>query len=305
RVERTDFTAHGTRILTDDVTDAAQFVPVSARKRYTDVLPQLNLRYDLSPQSLLRAAVTRSVARANFGDLSPGSELSVERDDDGNVEYRKISTGNPLLDPYRSDNLDLAWEYYPSGLGALTAGVFYKHIRNYVVNVDLAGQGEYADYDKAETVINGDSAKLYGLELSWTQKFDNGFLLNTNATLSHSKATLALREGSIPLPNQSKMLANLVLGYERGPLTLRLSHAWLGKRLIAMDDPADAAQDIYEQGHLQVDLSAKWRIAKGWRAYAEAVNLTNRPYSARYGSGGLLQFEKYGRVYNVGVEASF
>jgi outer membrane receptor protein involved in Fe transport len=101
------------------------------------------------------------------------------------------------------------------------------------------------------------------------------------------------------------LLANLVLGYERGPLTLRLSNAWLGKRLIAMDDPADATQDIYEQGHLQVDLSAKWRIAKGWRAYAEVVNLTDRPYSARYGSGGLLQYEKYGRVYNLGVEASF
>jgi outer membrane receptor protein involved in Fe transport len=126
-----------------------------------------------------------------------------------------------------------------------------------------------------------------------------------NATLSHSKATLGLREGSIPLPNQSKLLANLVLGYERGPLTLRLSNAWLGKRLIAMDDPADPAQDIYEQGHLQVDLSAKWRIAKGWRAYAEVVNLTDRPYAARYGSGGLLQYEKYGRVYNLGVEASF
>jgi TonB-dependent receptor len=305
RVERTDFTAHGVRVLADDTSDEVQFLPVSARKRYTDVLPQLNLRYDLSPQSLLRAAVTRSVARANFGDLSPGSELSVERDDDGNVERREISTGNPLLDPYRSDNIDLAWEYYPSGLGALTAGVFYKHIRNYVVNVDLAGRGAYADYDKAETVVNGDSAKLYGLELSWTRKFENGFLLNTNATLSHSKATLGLREGGIPLPNQSKLLANLVLGYERGPLTLRLSNAWLGKRLIAMDDPADAAQDIYEQGHLQVDLSTKWRLAKGWRAYAEVVNLTDRPYAARYGSGGLLQYEKYGRVYNLGVEASF
>lgn len=305
RVERTDFRANGTQVLFDDASDAPQFVPVSTRNHYTDVLPQLNLRVDLDEHSLLRAALTRSVARANFGDLSPGSEISVERADDGSVERREIKTGNPMLDPYRADNLDLAWEYYPSSLGALSAGVFYKKIRNFVVDANLAGQGAFVGYDRAETVLNGDDARLYGMELSWTQKFDSGLLVNTNATFAHSRAHLALRDGSLPLPNQSKFLANLVLGYERGPLSVRLSNAWLGKRLIDLDDPADPSQDIYEQAHLQVDFSAQLRVARGWRVYVEAVNLTDRPYSVSYAQGGLVQYEKYGRVYNLGVKANF
>jgi TonB-dependent receptor len=305
RVESTAFRADGMRVLFDADSDAPQFEGVQAMRHYRDVLPQLNVRYDLSERALLRAAVTRSVARPNFADLSPGSQIEVERDDDGNVEQRTIVTGNPRLDPYRADNLDLAYEFYPGGLSAFSAGVFYKRIRDFVVNVDLAGQGPYAGYDHADTVINGDTAKLYGLELSWTQSFAENFLLNANTTWSNSRAQLGLREGAIPLPNQSKLIANLVLGYQTGPLQLRLSNSWRSRRLSEMEDPSDPRMDIYESGHLQMDLSAKYQFAKGWRAYLEAINLTDRPYYRHYATGGLVQYEKYGRVFNLGVEANF
>jgi len=311
RVERTSFDADGMQVLFDDDSDEPVFNPVRASHDYSDVLPQIGLRYDLGPRTLLRAGLTRSIARANFADLSPGAEITITRNDDGSIDEREIVAGNPMLDPYRSDNFDLALEFYPGGLGALSAGVFYKRITDFVVRVNLAGQGAYTDYDHAEIPINGDTAKLYGLELSWTQQFADlpapfdGLLVNANATWTHSTAKLGLRDGTIPLPNQSKALANLVIGYEKGPLSLRLSNSWRGKRLTDLDDPSDPSQDIYEQSHLQVDFSAKYRVAKDWRVYLDAVNLTDRPYYRAYANGGLAQYEKYGRVYLLGVEANF
>ena len=311
RIENTQFDASGMRVLFDDDSDEPVFEPVRANHDYSDVLPQFGLRYDLGPRTLLRAGLTRSIARANFADLSPGAEIEVTRNEDGSVDERQIVTGNPFLDPYRSDNFDLSWEFYPGGLSAVTAGVFYKRITDFVVRVNLAGQGDYVGYDRAELPINGDTAKLYGLELSWTQQFSwlpdpfDGLLVNANATWTHSTAKLGLREESIPLPNQSDALANLVLGYEKGPLSLRLSNSWRGKRLTDLDDPSDPTQDIYERPHLQVDFSAKYRFAKDWRAYFEAINLTDRPYYRAYATGGLAQYEKYGRVYLIGVEANF
>jgi TonB-dependent receptor len=311
RLERTRFEASGIQAQFDDDSDEALFNPVRASSDYSDVLPQLGFRYDLGPRTLLRAALTRSVSRANFSDLTPGAEISITRNDDGSIDEREISTGNPFLDPYRADNLDLAWEFYPDGLGAVTAGMFYKHITDFVVRANLAGRDEYADYTFADVPINGDSADLYGLELSWTQQLGwlpapfDGLFVNANATWADSTANLALREDSIPLPNQSRVLANLVLGYENGPVSLRLSNSFRDKRLTDLDDPEDSGQDIYERSHLQVDFSAKYRLTDGWRLYADAINLTDRPYYRRYAGGGVAQYEKYGRVYQFGIEASF
>ncbi|MET0232870.1 MAG: TonB-dependent receptor [Rhodanobacteraceae bacterium] len=310
RAERTRFDAAGTAVLFDDADDAPVFDPIRATHDYTDVLPQFNARYDLDDNMGLRAALTRSIARANFADLSPGSQIEVSRNDDGSVDERTLVTGNPLLNPYRSDNFDFAWEYYPGGLGAISAGVFLKHIRDFVVHANLAGTGDYIGYDQADVPVNGDSAKLYGVELSWTRQFSwlpepfDGFLVNANGMWAHSTAHLALRDGSIPLPNQSNVVANLVLGYEKGPWSLRLANSYRSKRLTDLDDPVDATQDIYERAHLEVDFSAKYRFAKDWRVYLEAVNLTDRPFYRQYANGGLAQYEKYGRVYMIGIEAN-
>src|SRR5690606_36704294 len=86
---------------------------------------------------------------------------------------------------------------YLGRAGVVSAFVFYKDIDNFVYNTDLAGTGAWATFDEAATFANGDSAKLYGLELAWSQKFDwlpapwNGVLVGANATFSRSDASIS------------------------------------------------------------------------------------------------------------------
>ncbi len=79
----------------------------------------------------------------------------------------------------------------------VSASLFYKDIKNFVYNTDLAGSGAWADFDEASTFANGDKAKVYGLELAWSQKMVmlpapwDGLLLGANATFSRSRAEIA------------------------------------------------------------------------------------------------------------------
>ena len=56
--------------------------------------------------------------------------------------------------------------------GVVSAYLFYKDIDNFIYNTDLAGTGQWAAFDEALSFQNGSSAKLYGLELAYSQKLD-------------------------------------------------------------------------------------------------------------------------------------
>ncbi|WP_122588955.1 TonB-dependent receptor domain-containing protein, partial [Pseudomonas viridiflava] len=113
---------------------------------------------------------------------------------------------------------DQGIEHFMGRAGTVSAFVFYKDIQNFVYNTDLAGTGQWANFSQANTFANGDKAKLYGLELAYSQKLDwlpapwNGLLLGANATLSRSDAsingfdqsTATNRKRDIDLPSQSK-----------------------------------------------------------------------------------------------------
>lgn len=311
RGERTRFRALGNRVIIDDDADLPTIEPQAFARSYTDWLPNLNLRWALDDEWQLRAAYTQNVVRANFADLAPAAVVEIEHDDDGEIE-RKAQFGNPALDPYRSRNLDVTLEWYPDdALGVFTVGAYAKRIRNFVVRADLGGSGDYAAYDEAIVPINGDTAKLSGIEFGWTRRLGDvapwldGLLISANASFSHSEARLAGRDGDLPLPNQSDRNANLVLGYEQGGLDLRLAAAYIGKRLVRVDDIADETLDVFEQPHFQVDFTAKYRFDAQWQAYVDVANLTDRPLYETYRGGFLSRYERYGRTVQVGVEAEF
>ncbi|MBP5143664.1 TonB-dependent receptor, partial [Pseudomonas chlororaphis] len=156
RYEGTEFEAKGTG-LRDGVYESTQ-----SKNRYDHWLPGLHARYQLSPSTAVRAAWTNTVVRPTFGQLAPGFAI-----DGGDASF-----GNPDLKPLESMNFDLGIEHYMGRAGVVSGFLFYKDIDNFIYNTDLAGTGAWADFDEALSFENGSSAKLYGLELAYSQKFD-------------------------------------------------------------------------------------------------------------------------------------
>ena len=303
RYESTRLKAHGTGM------DQGDFVATSARKDYDHWLPGLHFIYQLNDKTQLRAAWTNSVVRPTFGQLFPGFVL-----DDDEMEF-----GNPDLKPLESANFDLGIEHYLGRAGAVSAFVFYKDIENFIYTADLAGTGAYADFSEAITSVNGDSAKVYGLELAYSQQFDwlpspwNGLLVNANATFTDSDADIeqfdadlgVMRSRSISLPGQSDVTGNFTLGWENDRVSLRLSANYKSDYLDEVGDALDSRYDYEVDDQLFIDFSASYFVRDNLQVYFEAQNLTDESYYVYSGNRRYnAQYEEYGPTFSVGFRLS-
>ena len=300
RYEGTEFEAKGSG-ATDGV-----FTDTETRRKYHHWLPGLHARYQLDKNTQVRAAWTKSVVRPTFGQLAPGFVI----DDD------EATFGNPELKPLESSNLDLGIEHFMGHAGTVSAFVFYKDIKNFVYNTDLAGTGAWTDFSEAHSYANGDSAKLYGLELAYSQKFDwlpapwNGLLLGANTTFSRSDAEIegfdqtsgTQRKRSIDLPNQSDTVGNLMLGWENDKLSLRLSANYKSAYLFELASISDRDHDLHVDAQTFVDFSARYSLTKNLQVSLEAQNLTDESYFVYTGHRSYNgQYEEYGPTYKLGL----
>ena len=300
RYEGTEFEAKGT-----GATDG-EYQTTQTKRSYHHWLPGLHARYQWDKNTQVRAAWTKSVVRPTFGQLAPGFVI----DDD------EASFGNPNLKPLESSNLDLGIEHYMGHAGTVSAFVFYKDIQNFVYNTDLAGTGAWADFSEAHSFANGDSAKLYGLELAYSQKFDwlpapwNGLLLGANATFSRSDAQIEGFDAAsgrtlkrdIDLPSQSDTVGNLMLGWEDDKLSLRLSANYKSAYLYELASINDKAHDLSVDSQTFVDFSARYALSKNLQVSFEAQNLTDESYFVYTGHRAYNgQYEEYGPTYKLGL----
>ncbi|UOB22002.1 TonB-dependent receptor [Pseudomonas orientalis] len=300
RYEGTEFDAKGT-----GATDG-QFSTTETKRRYHHWLPGLHARYQIDKNTQVRAAWTKSVVRPTFGQLAPGFVI----DDD------EATFGNPDLKPLESSNLDLGIEHFMGRAGTVSAFVFYKDIQNFVYNTDVAGTGAWTNFAEAHTFANGDSAKLYGLELAYSQKFDwlpapwNGLLIGANSTFSRSSADIEgfdsaggrNRKRNISLPNQSDSVGNLMLGWEDEKLSLRLSANYKSAYLYELASINDKAHDLHVDAQTFVDFSARYSLSKNLQVSFEAQNLTDESYFVYTGHRSYNgQYEEYGPTYKLGL----
>ncbi len=295
RYEGTDFSAKGTGVR-DGV-----FETISSSRRYDHWLPGLHARYQLSPDTQLRAAWTNSVVRPTFGQLAPGFEIT---------SNDEAAFGNPNLKPLESVNYDLGIEHYMGRAGAVSAFLFYKDIDNFIYNTDLAGTGQWAGYSEALSYENGSSASLYGIELAYSQKFDwlpapwNGLLLGANATFSRSDADIEGQgaKRGIDLPNHSDTVGNLMVGWENDRFNMRLAANYKSEYLAEVSGVDDADHDLYADEQLFVDFKAGYFITPNLQLTFEALNLTDEAYFVYTGRQRYnAQYEEYGPTYKLGL----
>ncbi len=193
----------------------ATYVPRLVNTTSNDALPSLNVRWDLAKDMIGRAAVSRSLGRANYNELAGAVSL--------NDTLLTGSSGNPKLKPILSDNLDLSLAWYFAPRAYVSGGLFAQNISNYV----KTGTSSIDYYNIAQNKVTtylvtsrkGVSAKLKGVEGALEMPVGKGFGFGANATYVDSKD-----EDGAPMLGTSRWTYNLRGFYEDEKLTASL--AW-------------------------------------------------------------------------------
>jgi TonB-dependent receptor len=305
RYENTDFSTSGMRVelVENEQTDVEEVVNTlwESDKNYSYLLPSVNLRYEFNDKLIGRAAFTQTISRPKFEDSAAFQiiESKTEEDDGEFVTEREAEAGNPELDPYEADNFDLALEYYPGDIGILSVGYFYKSIDNFIIVTDVAGTEGWEGFDEVIQPINGETASVSGVELSWVKGFENGLLLSTNGTFSSSKAVTVLdgERYETSLPNQSDRIGNFTVGYESEDISVRLTMTYKSENLEEIDGDLIKMEDK----HQQMDFMGKYFINPKMHVYFNAINLTNEPFYNYFNQPSInAQYEEYGRTFELG-----
>lgn len=309
RVENTNIDYRGFQYNVD--TDA--ITPTAGSQSYTDVLPSINVRWEQSPNTILRAAWTNTLARPNYFDLVPYREIS--------LEDNELATGNPALKPTRAMNFDLMAERYFENVGLLSAGVFHKRITDFVFNftqfqeIDpLTGQ----TFSQISSPRNGPEATLTGFEVAVQRQLDflPGLLrhlgIYANYTFNDSEVSGLDIEGRenerLPLLGTAKHSGNLSLSFDSRRLTARVAMNYQSESLDAGEGGynEEAFFDRWADRRTDIDANATIEITSKSRFFIEANNLNNRPLRYYQGvRGRLMQDEYYGRRIQSGFKFDF
>jgi TonB-dependent receptor len=276
------------------------------KSSYTNILPNLQLKYDISDNSIVRFAFTSTMARPNYYDLVPYQEI-----EDGT----EISLGNADLEPTTSNNIDLMVEHYFKSIGILSGGFFYKDIKDFIVDEiheDYTYNG--TTWDKYTQPINGGDASLWGLEFAAQRQLDflPGFLkglgIYANYTYTHSKITnfnIEDRDGEdLAMPGSPESTLNLSLSYNTNKFSGRLSFNYASDFIEEFG--GEAFEDVYYDEVTYLDLNLTYNVNKNYLVFADLNNILNQPLRYFQGqSNRTYQMEYYDMTAKVGVKINF
>ncbi len=276
-------------------------------RSYGFFMPNLHLKYQIGRMSNVRVAATRTMARPNYWDLVPYSSLDFRRE--------RIREGNPNLEITEAWNFDLMGEHYFVGVGVLSGGFFYKDMKNIIFELrdDIDDpDSQFHDWE-FRGPVNGGDATIFGIEINWQQQLNflpgmwGGFGIYANYTKTWAEADLLkdVREDEKILPGQAGDIGNLAISYEWGGFSGRFTLNYHGEYLQEVSSEPDGSEDQWRDAHMQMDISASYKIIPELDIFAEVVNLLDEPEVDYFGNTDRpKQQEYYGWWMRAGLRLS-
>ncbi len=294
---------------------------------YPDVLPSMQIKYQLTPISALHLAYFSSISRPSFFEIVPY--------DFPGEYYSEI--GNDTLKRARAQNVDLRYELFPGLADQLLIGAFYKRIEDpieYVYERPATSESSIAP-------SNVGTATNIGGELVYTHYW-NKFGVSANYTYTHSNIPTVYKyyyritdaSGNVtstskninksrPLQGQAEHIGNLSLLYKdpKKGIDLQLATIYTGKHIVYLSQYATPTNsfDFWQRGTTVLDLSGEKTIGKHFSIYVKLNNLLNTadiiemyfpptdniktqfPDAAHRSDRTLVEKKKFGQTYLAGI----
>ena len=271
---------------------AAEEVPIKAtvNTSYDNVLPAMNVAYDVAPNMVARGAISEVISRPNLLQEF-GYTTLYPLNSSGDIGGNGVG-GTPGLNPYKSTNYDADFEWYFAKNSYVSVDLFYKDISNYIINVtapEIHGNTTtFVDqYFYVTRPQNGGQATSKGVALSYQQTFDSGFGLQANYTALWADGK------SGPLPYASKNQINIGPYFEDKYGLVRLTYSW-------RDDYAtgsfNGSSTVFTRPYTELDANVQINITRNLSLELAARNITDETYQQYFtlpNGGGKLFADAY------------
>ena len=302
----------GARVESTDYTSAGPDIAVDYSNDYVNFLPSAHLNFDLRDDLKLRLSASTGLSRPTYNELRASALVD--------VPGKTIIGGNPTLDPETTWGGDASLEWYYAPASLLSAGVFYRHVKDviYADSTTVDG-GIYLPSAAGEKwtlngFVNGQEGHLSGLELNFIGQasdflpaaFD-GFGISGNITMLDSEFKTNSGE-KFSLPGTSDLIYNASVYYEKYGLSARLNYQYRDDWLSTTENDSLAEYWAEEK---RVDASVRYVLpfetaGARYTLFANGNNLTDET-DVRYDETILRpnQVETYGRYWLFGIRVDY
>ncbi|GGA58239.1 TonB-dependent receptor [Edaphobacter acidisoli] len=294
--------------------------PNSYSGSYYTLLPSASLRFNAGPDSYVRLIYARGLSRPDPQDIAQPLSWTVS----GNGANRySVNFGNANLKAETGDDVDVLYEHYLKPFGIISAGYFYKSLKNPIVSetyqlTDYLPPGA-PEVDRgnylATQPVNGGSAWLSGFEASYLQHYSALPGLFGGLGLSANYSYIGSRTDGIPgrsdhprLLRNSPNMFNISPTYDRGRYSIRMGISYNQASIYGYQyqngTPGGVngpLSDIYFYSHIQVDAQGFVRLKRDLSLVVSGLNLNNEVFGFYQGSSQyMIQREYYRPTFSAG-----
>lgn len=311
---------------------AATSAPITETGDYSNFLPSVNFKLDLTDDMLLRVAYYDSLTRPTLTQVTPVTNIGEPR-----LQNLTAAGGNANLKPFKSTNYDISFEWYYGDASSLSVAYFNKSVDDFIITLRGAEEitlsaragtdnnicGNCAPDDLppgavvsdelqglSETFFvsrpqNGETADVDGFELAITHVLDNGFGITANATFVNSNAEIDTSVSQTFALEGLGDSQNLVVFYESGPIQARLAYNNRDGFLQTLTNPTTGEPEFVAD-YAQWDMSASYDIDENFTVFVEGINITGEE-TIKHGrfTNQITLIQDTGARFAVGVRANF
>jgi iron complex outermembrane receptor protein len=287
-------------------------------RTFNNLLPSLNLRYEIEKDMIARFGASRTIGRQNYNVLGTGFGTP-----SCTASGCTVTGPNPDLKPLTSDNVDVSWAWYFKPRALVSVDLFHSKIDGYVktgtvsqTTVDLV---DPRDQTVKPFFVNSSSqqgARISGIEVSYEQPVWGGFGIQSNV----SRAKTRVDDGR-PMVGASVWAANLGGYFENDDMSARLVYNYRGKYVSSSTAPSPTANSqglsvingvvmpaapTIAAGVGTLAFSLNYNISKNLVASFDATNLTNTKRAQyRYSEDEPQKLDVSGRQFYVNLKYKF
>lgn len=341
QVVNVDQSASGFNTISDG-NGLAVTTAVSDGDSYTDILPTLNLSFEVAENQFIRTALSKVQSRPRMDQMKPNNVVNFQFNDSKilstDIQNSPWSgtKGNAKLRPLEANQFDLSYENYFASDGYFAVSFFFKDLTNWqkkandVVDFsDVYIPGFHQSSDESgnlppaqflggvSTISDGLTGFVRGYELQanvplrLVHKYLEGFGVVASATFLNG--SLDLPEGKDnTIPGLSKESYSATIYYEYEGFEVRISGTKRSKFTTQTRGLSLRLDDTVDEGATLVDAQMSYDFTKagiksleGLTISLQGQNLTDENTVQSNGPLQVTKFQSFGPNYLLNLNYKF